>query len=111
MGDEILQGNLTKNPMRIGSKYDSCQYCDLRCYCHAPEVRDVGELEDRKKALRAEAKKAAKEAKEKEEKAREHEMKNDRWAKSAREKADAAAKKAEEAARAAEELKGVFPRD
>lgn len=123
MGDEILQGKLTKNPMRIGSKYDSCQYCDLRYYCRPPEVQDVGAFEDEKKAAQAavktaeedvekcrksavshaeKAEKAAAAAQEQAEKAAEYEKNRSKRAEGARAKANELARKAEEAARQAE---------
>ncbi|MBP3301060.1 MAG: PD-(D/E)XK nuclease family protein [Clostridia bacterium] len=50
MGNELHGGKLEKNPMRIGSKYDSCAHCDLKYYCRAPEPRDVLAEEEAKRA-------------------------------------------------------------
>ncbi len=41
MGNQLHAGAIAKNPIKIRSHYNSCQYCDLRDYCRHPEERDV----------------------------------------------------------------------
>lgn len=41
MGNALHQGSVVKNPVKIGSLYCSCEYCDLREYCRHQEPRDV----------------------------------------------------------------------
>ncbi len=41
MGNALHQGSVAKNPVKIGSLYCSCEYCDLREYCRHREPRDV----------------------------------------------------------------------
>ncbi|MBO5222518.1 MAG: PD-(D/E)XK nuclease family protein [Clostridia bacterium] len=46
MGDELHGGKVAKNPIRIGSKYCSCDKCDLKYYCRHPEPRNVFAAEE-----------------------------------------------------------------
>ncbi|MBO5214338.1 MAG: PD-(D/E)XK nuclease family protein [Clostridia bacterium] len=41
MGNALHEGKVEKNPIRIGSAYCSCNYCDLKDYCRHETPRDV----------------------------------------------------------------------
>jgi len=43
MGNALHEGKVGKNPIRIGSKYCSCDHCDLKYYCRHPEPRQTKE--------------------------------------------------------------------
>lgn len=40
MGNALHEGKVNKNPIRIGSKYCSCDRCDLKYYCRHPEPEE-----------------------------------------------------------------------
>ncbi len=41
MGNALHQGQTAKNPKKIGSLYNSCERCDLKDYCHRPEIQEI----------------------------------------------------------------------
>jgi hypothetical protein len=40
MGNALHEGRVDKNPIRIGSKYCSCDHCDLKYCCRHPEPEE-----------------------------------------------------------------------